>query len=45
MYCIVLEMCIGGRFLEDCFYYYSPQIKSPVANETLILYNLIERAP
>ena len=28
MYYIVLEICIGGRFLEDCFYCYFQQIIS-----------------
>ena len=41
---IVLEICSGGRFLEDCFYYYSRQIISAVANESLFPYNLINRA-
>ena len=45
MYCIVLEICIGGHFLEDCFNCYLQQIKSVVANESLIPYNLIKRAP
>ena len=45
MYYIVLEICIGGYFLEDCFYYYSQQIKSAVANESLIPYNLRKRVP
>ena len=38
---IVLEISIGGRFLENCFYYYSQQILHP--NESLIPYNLIKR--
>ena len=42
---IVPEICIGGRFSEDCFYCYSQQIISAVANESLISYNLIKRAP
>ena len=45
MYYIVLEICIGGPFLEDCFYGYSQQIISDVANESLIPYNLIKGAP
>ena len=45
MYYIVLEICIGGHFLEDCFNCYLQQIKSVVANESLIPYNLIKRAP
>ena len=36
MYYIVSDTCIGGRFLEDCFYCYSKQIISAVANEALI---------
>ena len=38
---IVLEISIGGRFLENCFYYYSQQVLH--ANESLIPYNLIKR--
>ena len=45
MYYIVLEMYIGERFLEDYFYCYSQQIMSAAANESLIPYNLIKRAP
>ena len=45
IYYMVLEICIGGRFLEDCFYYYSQKIISAVANESLIPYNVIERTP
>ena len=45
MYYIVLEMHIGERFLEDYFYCYSQQIMSAAANESLIPYNLIKRAP
>ena len=41
MYYIVPEICIGGYFLEDCFYCYSQQLQSAVANESLIPYNLI----
>ena len=36
MYYIVLEICVGGRFLEDCFYFYSQQIISGIVNESLI---------
>ena len=36
------EICIGGRFLEDCFYCYSQQIISAVAKESLIPYNLTQ---
>ena len=45
MYYLVSEICIGGRFLEDCLYCYSQKILSPVAIESLILYNLIKGAP
>ena len=38
MYCIVSEICTGGRFSEDCFYCYSQQIISAVTNESLIPY-------
>ena len=38
---IVLEICIGGRFLEDYFYCYFQQILSAVANGPLIPYNFI----
>ena len=44
MYYIVLEIFIGGRFLEDYFYCYSQQIIFAVANETLLPYSLIKRA-
>ena len=44
MYYIVSEICIDGHFSEDCFYCYSQQIKSAVANESLIPYNLRKRA-
>ena len=37
------EISIGVHFLKDCFYYSYQQIKS--ANESLIPYNLIKRAP
>ena len=39
------EICIDGHFLEDCFYCPSQKIISAVANESLIPYNLIKRAP
>ena len=45
IYYIVSEICIGGNFLEECFYCYSQQIKSEVANKFLTPYNLIIRAP
>ena len=45
MYYIVSEIYIDGRFLEDCFYYYSEQIISAVAKESLIPYNLTQRPP
>ena len=38
MYNVVREICIGGRFLEDCFYYYSEQLISAIANESLSPY-------
>ena len=44
MYYIVLEICIGGRFLEDYFYGCSRQIISFEAKESLIPYK-IQRAP
>ena len=44
MYYLVLEICIGGHFFEDCFYCYFQQIKSAVANDSLIVYNFIKRA-
>ena len=44
MYYIVSEICIGRHFLEDCLYCYSQQIKSAVANESLIPYKLIKKA-
>ena len=44
-FCYVMYyICIGGRFLEDCSYYYSQQIISAVANESLICFNLVKRA-
>ena len=36
------EICIVGRFLEDCFYCYSQQIISTAANVSLIPYNLMK---
>ena len=45
MYYIVSKICLGGHFLENCFYCYSQQIISTVANEPLIPYNLTKRAP
>ena len=45
MYYIVSEICIGGRFLEDCFCCYTQQFILAVATEFLIPYNLINRAP
>ena len=44
MYYIVSEICICGRFLEECFYCYSQQVISVVANKSLNSYNLIKRA-
>ena len=38
----VLEICIGGGFLEDCFYCYSKQITFDVVNESLISCNFIK---
>ena len=45
MYYIVLEIYIRGSFLKDCFYCYSHQFISAVAKDSLIPYNLLERAP
>ena len=45
MYYIVSDVCNGGRFLEDSFYYYSQQIILAVAKEPLISQTLIQRAP
>ena len=43
---MVSEIWIGGSFLEDCFYCYSQQIISAIANEFLIPYkDLMKRAP
>ena len=44
MYYIMLEICADGRFTEDSFYCYFQQ-KSAAANESVIPYNLIKRAP
>ena len=44
-YTVSQQICIGGRFLESFFYCYSQQILSAVAKESLILYNLRQRAP
>ena len=43
VYGFMVLICIGGRFLEDCFWCYSWQIVSVKANESLIPYNLINR--
>ena len=45
MYYIVLEICVGGHFLEDCFYCSSQKVISAITNESLVLYNVIEREP
>ena len=45
MYYIVSVIFIGGRFLEDCVPCYPREIIYAVANESLIPYNLIKRAP
>ena len=46
IYYIVSKICIGGRFLDDCFYCYSRWITPAIANESLTPYkNLIKRAP
>ena len=34
---------MGGHFLEDCFYCYSQQTESAIANEALVSYGLIKR--
>ena len=39
---IVPQVCIGGRFLEGCFYCYSQEIISAVANKSLIPFDLKE---
>ena len=41
----MLEICIGGSFLEDCFHWYSQQVISAAANKSLIPNNPIKRAP
>ena len=41
----VSEICIGGRFLENCFYCYSQQIISALAKEFLIPCNLTHKEP
>ena len=45
MHYIVSEICIGRRLMEDSFYCQPQQIISDVANESLIPYNLVKRAP
>ena len=45
MYYIMSEICIIGLFSENCFYSYSQQNISAVANESLIPYNLTKTAP
>ena len=45
MYYIVSEICIGGRFLEDCLYCYSQQTLSAIANEFLLPYNTRNTEP
>ena len=40
MYCIVSEIYVGGRFLEDYFYCYFQQIISVAGKESLIPYIL-----
>ena len=44
-YYILSEIYIDRHFLEDCFYSYSLQIISAVPKESLIPYNLTQRAP
>ena len=44
IYYIVLEICTGERFLEECFYYYFQQIISAVVNVFLIPYKLMKKA-
>ena len=41
---MVPEIYVGGGSLEDCFYCYSQQIISAIPRESLIPYNLIQRA-
>ena len=38
-------ICINGPSIEDCFYCYSKQIISAVANKSPIPYNPIKKAP
>ena len=38
MHYLVSEICIGGRFFEDCFYCYPQQVISAIASESLIPY-------
>ena len=45
MYYIVPDIYIVGTFLGDSFYCYSKQIVFAVAKESLIPYNLTQRAP
>ena len=45
MYYIISNICIGGCFAGGCFYFYSQKNISSVANESLVPYNLIKRAP
>ena len=45
MYYIVLEICAGSRFLQEMINCYSQQFISAVANESLIPYNRMKRAP
>ena len=45
IYYIVSEICIGGHFLEECFYCYFRQIKSAGANESLVPYKHIKKEP
>ena len=45
MYYIASKICIGGYFLKDSFHCFSQQVIYAVANESLILYNIIKRVP
>ena len=45
MYYILLEIRIGGCFLEDSCYCYSQQVIFVVANASLIPYNFTKRTP
>ena len=38
-----VRISIGGRFLENCFYYYSQQIIHAIANESLTSCNPVKR--